>query len=724
MQEVSFLRPAKNNADAPHLDCITDQWLPKQKKILISARKLYCIVIDRYEKSGDRSMKIVFSFYKTLLLSALLLLACSLAAHQTLPGDLDSQEIRFTETNPPVGPVRPVAEFEPASHVLIRYPLGIPLSLVVHLANTAQVVCLVSSSQQSAAATAFTNAGVNMANLSFLNAATDSYWTRDYGPWFIFDGNGQYGLVDFVYNRPRPNDNQIPQTFATQFDLPYYGMNIQQTGGNYMCDGINTAAQTTLVYEENGNNQTNVNSKMLSYMGAQNYLVVQDPNNTYIDHIDCWAKILAPDKVLVRSVPTSHAQYAAIEAAANYFATRNCAWGYPWRVYRVNTPSNQPYTNSLILNKKVFVPQMGGSYDAAALQAYRDAMPGYEVIGVSGSSSAPWESTDALHCRTHEIPDKNMLHIAHQPWHGIVPEGDIALYANITAHSGQPLYPDSLFISYKVNSGTWQRSYLMPNTRSVFGTTLGGFAPGDTIRYFVHAADQSGRSYDHPVFAAADPHWFVIQPDMMGPEIQHTPITSIGNQNEPISFVVNASDPSGISQLLFRYQIDAGQVWSFPMDPLTEDSYIFQYYPDFVAGDSVFHYSFVAYDGSNPPNTSQLPVDGSWFSVPVNPVSGSDQAVPVVTSGIRAIYPNPFQAKDELLTLEYCSDNKSPITLKIFNIRGQLIYEHNSISAKMGVQQITWDGKAFDGNKSTSGVYLIQISQGSNSYKAKLIKVK
>ncbi len=31
---------------------------------------------------------------------------------------------RFTETPPPVGPVRPVAEFEPASHVLIRYPWG------------------------------------------------------------------------------------------------------------------------------------------------------------------------------------------------------------------------------------------------------------------------------------------------------------------------------------------------------------------------------------------------------------------------------------------------------------------------------------------------------------------------------------------------------------------------------------------------------------------------
>ncbi len=669
-------------------------------------------------------MKLAVSLSKTLLLSLLLVISMALAAHSVLPGDLESVDTRFTETNPPVGPVRPVAEFEPASQVLIRYPLGIPVSLVVELANTAQVVCIVTSSSQSAATTAFSSAGVNMNNVTFLNAATDSYWARDFGPWFIFDGNGQFGLVDFVYNRPRPNDNLIPQVFATNYNLTYYGMNLQQTGGNYMCDGINTVAQTTLVYEENNNNQTNVNTKMLNYMGAQNYLVVQDPNNTYIDHIDCWGKFLAPDKVLIRSVPTTHAQYAAIEATANYFATRNCAWGYPWRVYRVNTPSNQPYTNSLILNKKVFVPQMGGSYDVAALQAYRDAMPGYEVIGVTGAASTPWESTDALHCRAHEIPDKNMLYIAHQPLHGTVPEGEIAMFADITAHSGQPLYNDSLFVCYKVNSGTWQRSYLQANTRDVFGATLNGFAPGDTIRYFIHAADQSGRSYDHPVYAALDPHWFVIQPDTQGPDMQHTPITSIGNQNDPISFVVNAADPNGISQMLFRYQIDDSQIWAFPMDTLGDNSYIFQYYPEFVAGDSYFHYSFVGYDGSIPPNQSELPADGSWFTVPIIPVSVSDEQAPEISPGIISIYPNPMHLADGLVKLAYSSDSTAPIMLKVFNIKGQLVFEQKSIPAAKTVLNLTWNGITSIGQQASSGVYLVQIIQGSNSHKARLLLVK
>ena len=80
-------------------------------------------------------------------------------------------------------------------------------------------------------------------------------------------------------------------------------------------------------------------------------------------------------------------------------------YGEPWEVSRVYTPSNQPYTNSLILNNKVFVPITNSSWDDEALAVYQDALPGYEVLGFTGS----WESTDALHCRVKGIPDINYV---------------------------------------------------------------------------------------------------------------------------------------------------------------------------------------------------------------------------------------------------------------------------------------------------------------------------
>ena len=45
----------------------------------------------------------------------------------------------FVETDPPTGEPRFVGEFEPMQGVMIRYPLGIPTSLVADLANNCHV---------------------------------------------------------------------------------------------------------------------------------------------------------------------------------------------------------------------------------------------------------------------------------------------------------------------------------------------------------------------------------------------------------------------------------------------------------------------------------------------------------------------------------------------------------------------------------------------------------
>jgi len=659
-----------------------------------------------------------------LLLFAMVLPFVTLGAHAVLPADTMDHDLRFTETNPPAAPVRPIAEFEPASHVLIRYPLGIPVALVAHLSNTAQVICLVSStSQQNSATSTFNNGGVNMSNVSFMIAPTDSYWTRDFGPWFIMDGNDQVAIVDFVYNRPRPNDNMIPQTFATQQNFTYYGMNVQQTGGNYMSDGINTAAQTTLVYEENTSlGQTGVNNKMLQYMGASNYYVINDPNNTYIDHIDCWAKFLAPDKVLVRSVPTSHAQYAAIEQAANYFATRNCAWGYPWKVYRVNTPQNQPYTNSLILNHKVFVPIMNSSYDAAALQVYRNALPGYEVIGISSPSSTPWESTDALHCRTHEIADKQMLHITHMPVWGQHNESEtINFNARIKAYSGQALYSDSLKVMWKVNQAPWESTLLQDLGSNNFTAMLAGFAAGDTVRYYIHAADASGRSIDHPLTGAHDPHIFSFYPDQVPPVIQHTPPVSVINQDSgPITFSAQVSDNVWVQQVLFSYYSETQPLLSIPMTD-ADGIYTFEYYPEFTEDDHFLWYQITATDTANPPNQAVYPAPGEWQSIPLEIVDNNDPVTPGLGLAIQGVYPNPFSPARESASVTFKGKAGEKVSWSIFNIRGQNVSAGLSTVNSDGDGRISWNGKGPDGSFLPAGIYLLRLSQSGSHQSRKLI---
>ncbi|MCH8067752.1 MAG: hypothetical protein IID16_00560 [Candidatus Marinimicrobia bacterium] len=89
------------------------------------------------------------------------------------------------ETDPPPDPIHNIAEFERMQGVLIRYHLGISINIVKEIAEDVIVYCLVTSALQSSAQTAFTNAGVNMDNVEFVIGSTDSYWTRDYGPWWV-----------------------------------------------------------------------------------------------------------------------------------------------------------------------------------------------------------------------------------------------------------------------------------------------------------------------------------------------------------------------------------------------------------------------------------------------------------------------------------------------------------------------------------------------------------
>ena len=434
----------------------------------------------------------------------------------------------FTETPPPTGEPRFVGEFEPMQGVMIRYPLGIPTSLVAQLSNNCMVYCI--TTQQASAQNTFQNAGVNMDNVTFVYAPTDSYWVRDYGPWYIFEDRNP-AIVDNVYNRPRPNDDNISGVFANFWNIPMYGMNLQHTGGNMMEDGRGHGVSDNLVLTENGNNETNVRNKMREYLGIDPYHITIDPQGDYIAHVDCWGKYLAPDKILIAQLPESNSQYALYEQVANYFATTNCCWGYPYQVYRVQEPGGYtlaPYTNSLILNKTVYVP-LGSqtNYNNMALQVYQEAMPGYTIVGVNGGS-AGWENTDALHCRTRGVMDFNMLFVDHrnvlhgeQEWQAQYP-----VISKFIAYSGQELKQDSLLVYYSIDGGAYQVAHMTAtgNPDEYVGY-ITGFQGGSEIDYYVFGADESGHRYTQPVFAELDPHHFTVGPHAPSGELEITPDT-------------------------------------------------------------------------------------------------------------------------------------------------------------------------------------------------------
>jgi agmatine/peptidylarginine deiminase len=331
---------------------------------------------------------------------------------------------QYQVTAAPTPSVRSIAEFEPQRGAFVRATVsgssvtfGVPIQLLTEIAenDTLYVVC----SNQTAANTIqtyLTNNSIDGSRIKYVLAPTNSHWTRDFGPWFIENNERNLEIIDFPYNRPRANDSQVPRAFGTTTGTTVYGMPLLHTGGNYMADGLGVAASCDLVqYENNCYSNTELDEIYLNYLGVSTYHQIPDPLNSYIQHIDCWGKFLAPDKILILQVPSSNANYTDLENAAQYFANQTSSFGNKYKVYRVYTPNNQPYTNSLILNNKVLVPMnptYGSSCYQNALAAYQQAMPGYEIIGVPYND---WYDTDALHCRAIQIPQADMLRLVHYP---------------------------------------------------------------------------------------------------------------------------------------------------------------------------------------------------------------------------------------------------------------------------------------------------------------------
>jgi agmatine deiminase len=445
------------------------------------------------------------------------MLLCSLVVILIGTGSLQSiaVSVSYEIDNPqtllasPPGPIRNVAEFESMEGVLIRYPFGITYNVIAEMSENVTVYTIVaSSSEQSSVLSQYQSHGVNTANCEFLIAASDSYWTRDYGPWFIFNGIDELGVIDFNYNRNRPNDNQIPSKFAIYKGFPSYYMPLTHTGGNYMTDSEGISISTDLVLSENpGLTQSQINQIMSDYLGITTYHTVPDALGDYIAHIDCWAKLLSPDTIMIIQSSPAHPHYEDFEEAAQYFENQTTCYGTTYHVVRVYTNMNEPYINSLILNNKVFVPITGSQWDDDALDAYETAMPGYEVLGFTGS----WQSTDALHCRAKGIPDPEMLYIKHTPLSGII-NGDegVTIAFDSIAFSGYDIDTSASMVYWKENSGTWQTSTIQATGGDSYQAILTPQQNNSLISYYIHMEDTSGKTANHPYIGAPDPHQFTV----------------------------------------------------------------------------------------------------------------------------------------------------------------------------------------------------------------------
>lgn len=419
-------------------------------------------------------------------------------------------------------------EFEPASMIKMCYPINMPIDAYKTIAKDNKVLLLVNpdnnnNSRIEKARTEFNNAGINMDNVTFLDMPINddyTYWVRDFSPFYVFTGK-DLSIVDFTYNRPqRTEQNAVPRKLADYFGMNYTKMNLTHTGGNLMQDGRGTAFSDDLVVSENGNDKNKVTTQMKQRTGTNNYVITIDPQGDYIAHIDCWAKIVAPDKIIVAKLPESNARYTYYEQVANLFANSKCIYGYNYRVYRVDEPGGNtvaPYTNSLIANGHVYMPLgSNNAYNNKALAVYREALPGYDVVGIKGfaasdSHQRQFLNTDALHCRTHEVPDQNMVFIdSREVYRGTVDyQENYVIKTNVISYAKEAM--DKVNIHYSINNGEYVTKAMDKYLETTNYTyVFQGLNHGDDVKYYIDASDSASNYNVDPTCGNLDPHHFVI----------------------------------------------------------------------------------------------------------------------------------------------------------------------------------------------------------------------
>lgn len=504
---------------------------------------------------------------------------------------------------------RMIAEWEPAYGTLIRWPLGIPAELVLKLAESDTLYVLIENeTQKNEAIQSFTSWNINLDHCQFIFANTYSHWTRDWGPQFFFNREGKAEICDPYFDGypwvPGCNNSSVFTNLIKGYEEddtvnqvlgPYFNMNVMElplylTGGNIMTDGEGTAISTRQMLNENASfcDESCFRNTCRDSLGLKHYFILENPENYGIQHIDCHAKFLDEETILVKQLPQSHPEYECSEYLAETLASLNSCYNRPYKIKRIfcdyySGNKAAAYTNSLILNKKVFVPLFGINADQQAIQTYQEAMPGYEIIGIYSES---WYYYDALHCRTMGIFDPGMLRITHKCPGKAPANEDIMLKAFIDDRSENGLIENELLIHWRIHGNkSWESSNLYPAMQAdSFLVILPAFSDGTLIDYYFSASDSSGRNEKQPRVAPVSFYSLEITESVQIHNTHHNTdfavyqknnqliITTNGIANEPVDLVL--FDIHG--QLLYKRKIiPSNRIIHIPLTNFSKKTTIF-----------------------------------------------------------------------------------------------------------------------------------------------------
>ena len=453
------------------------------------------------------------------------------------PSSIDKYTASFNNsknviTTPPIGNLRTMAEWEELQAICITWT-GYK-SILAQIVQEAQTECevIVLCNNSTTAQNELSNYGVSLNNVSFVPASFNSIWIRDYGGNTVYkDYVDSLILVDWIYNRSRPLDNNSPAAIGSFKGIPVYemsqsGTDLVHTGGNFMADGFGTGFSSELVDDENSSsgsfNLTNktpaqVDQLMLDWMGIDPYIKMPVLPYDDIHHIDMHMKLINEETLLVGEFPVGVSDGPQIEMNLQYIQDNfTSVFGTPYKIVRIpmvpttsggypngswSGPPYRTYANNLIVNKKVLVPTYRTEYDTIGLRIIREAMPGYEVVGIDCDdfNANIISLGGAIHCITKEIGASDPLLISHQQLANTTDNLNPYTVEAIIMHKSGIANAE---IHYKTDlDSTFNTTSMVNISNDVWSGDIPSQVSGSIVEYFISATANNSKNQLRPITA-------------------------------------------------------------------------------------------------------------------------------------------------------------------------------------------------------------------------------
>ena len=473
---------------------------------------------------------------KTLLLIIIsLIFFINNSFSQNLPHYMTEQEKELYKTyqhpilptddpNPPPTPVRTMAEWEELSGLMVTWKSQYYiLRQVVDYAQEEGLVYIVCD-DSNAVKSYLTSGSVPLFNLRFLITGSNSIWCRDYGPWCSYSGvSDSLKIIDWIYNRPRPADDVIPTFFANYINVPIYTTtqspnDLVGSGGNFMVDGHGTGFSSKLILNENpGKTEAQIDTIMKKYMGLHTYIKMNTLPYDVIHHIDMHIKLLDEETLMVGQYPPGVADGPQIEANLQYILNNfQTCYGRPFKVVRILMPPEngqyppsgdyRTYTNSIIINKTVIIPIYEYQFDTTAFRIYREAMPGYNIVGINSNSIIP--SLGAIHCIVKEIGVKDPIFISHS---ALRDTNNTATPYEVKAYIKTKSGISNAKVYWTTDTTQGFSSLNMTASADTFTAYIPNKPLGTTIYYYISATSNNSKTISKPLPAPSGNFRFRIE---------------------------------------------------------------------------------------------------------------------------------------------------------------------------------------------------------------------